>query len=182
MVKSKMSEEEITKTYVRLVDLAKKEIIIISNNLGELSDPQIMEALRRKMNTTAYLKKHYTKGEKLARKGRYQDAIREFEIAEGVVIPFKFSRHIQEFYGVLFNNLGFCCLKIGDYLKAKRYLERSLEYDPNAVFTNNNLGETCEALGQIENAIKAYQRELTINPRHPSAKQSLERLLSKNNS
>ncbi len=178
MVKSKISEGEITKTYVRLIDLAKKEIIIISNNLGELSDPQIIEALRRKTNNIAYLKKHYTEGEKLARKGRYQDAVREFEIAEGVVIPFEFSRDIQEFYGVLFNNLGFCYLKIGDYQRAKRYLERSLKHDPNAVFTNNNLGETYEALGLTGDAIKAYQRELTINSKHPTAKQNLERLLS----
>jgi len=177
----KIPEEKITEAYVRLIDLADKEIIIISNNLGEMSNLQVMEALREKANARASLVEHYTKGEDLAVHGRYSDAIKELKMAEKIIVnPCKFSSDVLNFLGVLYNNLGFCHLKIGNFSEAKAYLEKSRENALNAVFTNNNLGETYEALGQTESAIRAYQRELAINPKHPTAKQSLEKLLIKN--
>ena len=168
--------EEFVETYAELIKSADKEIIAISNDLSELSHPKIREAIRRKVNPSSYFDEHYKNGDKLASERKYREAIIEWEKVRELLESFEHLPEFSKVLGVLYNNLGFCYLNIDNHQKAKICLESSLFYDPKAVFVNNNLGELHEKLGQKDAAIKFYERELMINPQHPTAIENIKRL------
>jgi tetratricopeptide (TPR) repeat protein len=167
-------DEELVQTYAKLIDSADKEVILMSDNLGEFSHPEIREAVRKKSKPSIFFDQHYKNGEELASRGKYKEAIDEWEKVRELLERFEHQPEFSKMLGVLYNNLGFCYLNTNDNQRAKICLESSLFFDPNAVFVNNNMGDLHKKIGQNDSAIAFYEKELAINPQHPTARESIK--------
>ncbi|TAL47208.1 tetratricopeptide repeat protein [archaeon] len=160
-----------------LINTAQKEVYIISDDLNEVtSSLRVSEALERKANIQGYVEKHSRVGQELCLVGKYREAIIELEKVRDAVEQFENQRKFHDLLSTLYNNLGFCYLRFGDYNRSKLCLEQALYFNPKRVFVHNNLGEVYEGRGEPESAIGEYKKELQNNPNHPTAIQSLERL------
>lgn len=82
----------------------------------------------------------------------------------------------NDFKSGVYNNHGYAYLQLGQPESALLSLHVARQFDPQQRFVNNNMAEAFEALGKTKRAKKYYQRELEIEPEHPTARESLERL------
>lgn len=186
-------EQEI-QLLVKAINSAKKEILIRSGELDSRvwSDPRVIDAIKKK---AGYSKNHFTEclklGDELARKKEYEGAIANFDEARkflerieretGTVkrlIKNTRRESLMKAFGYIHNNIGFCYLQTGKYFEAAMHLESAIDCSPENSFAYNNLAEVHERDGRKEWAIGLYKKALEIMPDHPTAKQSLERLLS----
>ena len=67
-----------------------------------------------------------------------------------------------------YNEVGLQLLDQGRYEEAYRFLQRSLELDPYQQPIWNNLGQVYERLGQLDRAIRTYERALGNAPDDPT--------------
>jgi general secretion pathway protein D len=61
------------------------------------------------------------------------------------------------------NNEGYAYLRDGDYEKAREYFKRSLEINPNNPYAILNMGVLNEREGNIEEAIRMYEKVIQLN-------------------
>jgi len=81
-------------------------------------------------------------------------------------LPFKISSNL---------NAALCYLKIKDYMKAKLKSEKVVKLDPDNVKGFFRLGEAFLGLNEFQNAAKAYENALKIEPENNAAKQQLSK-------
>ena len=62
------------------------------------------------------------------------------------------------------SDLGYQFLEAKDYEKAKQYFEQALEINPDNPYALLNLGVVYEAQGNRDEAIKMYEKVITLNP------------------
>jgi len=61
-------------------------------------------------------------------------------------------------------DMGYQFLEAKDYEKAKKYFQQALEINPDNPYALLNLGVVYEAEGKRDEAIKVYERVITLNP------------------
>jgi tetratricopeptide (TPR) repeat protein len=73
----------------------------------------------------------------------------------------------QVHWPAAWNNRGNVLRALGNWVKAEQAYRRCLEIDPSvAAFVLPNLGQTCCALGRVQEGVHIYQQALTLQP-HP---------------
>lgn len=167
--------EDFEKEVVKLILSAKEEIVIVSDDLSEFLDVSVVGRSNEHLFESAI---------SIGESGDYRLAFELFDRARMRVESLKSefekesldSALMVPFLGVVYNNLGYCSIKLEDYQKALGYLKRGAELNPRQQFVNNNLATVYERLGNFEKAREHYKKELEINPKHPTARQSLEKL------
>jgi general secretion pathway protein D len=93
----------------------------------------------------------------------YQEKKEELDrIKAGVVKLYEGRREGTE--DMRLSDLGYQFLEAKDYDQAKEYFEQALEINPNNPYALLNLGVVYEAQGNREEAIKMYQKVITLNP------------------
>jgi len=70
----------------------------------------------------------------------------------------------QETEDMRLSDLGYQFLEAKDYDKAKQYLEQALEINPDNPYALLNMGVVYEAQGNRDEAIKMYEKVITLNP------------------
>ncbi|MFH1618297.1 MAG: tetratricopeptide repeat protein [bacterium] len=71
------------------------------------------------------------------------------------------------------NNLGLACFRRDMVPEAFQELKKALEIDPGWAVPYHNLGQVFAFMGRVDDAIKAFQRTIEINPFNPNAWASL---------
>ena len=61
-------------------------------------------------------------------------------------------------------DLGYQFLETKEYDKAKQYFEQALEINPDNPYALLNMGVVYEAQGNRDEAIKMYEKVITLNP------------------
>ncbi len=102
-----------------------KEIIEELNE--EMEELSKKKGLTREQDMAAYIT--FSEGYELMLRGDCHDSIEKFEEAL-VIDPGLHSA---------FGNIGFIYIKLGDYKKARQYLDRALSMKPDYVYSKNNL-------------------------------------------
>ncbi len=151
--------------------------------------PLISEALDRAKKPYEAMIQHAARAQTMMLQGRYEDALYDFEYFRQITTkhgltpeiiqatqPDQERQTLQEVFGGTFNNFGWTLMQVGQYEDALTLLHQTLQYNPNQIFTNNNLADCFRTLGHPEMARAHYQKELEINPTHPTAQQSLTSL------
>mgnify|MGYP001617221939 CR=1 FL=1 len=62
-----------------------------------------------------------------------------------------------------YNLLGWSQSRNGDFREAEKNLKKALELDPNLVGAHYNLGKLYEASGNLNDALKAYEKAYTLD-------------------
>jgi general secretion pathway protein D len=83
-------------------------------------------------------------------------------IKAGVVKLYEGERDQTE--DMRLSDLGYQFLEAKDYDKAKQYLEKALEINPDNPYALLNMGVVYEAEGKRDEAIKMYEKVITLNP------------------
>ena len=63
--------------------------------------------------------------------------------------------------------------KVGNFSKAKEFLNEAINIQPNNVSILNNLGTLCKGLGEIKNATSYYKKVIQIDPSNVNANYNL---------
>ena len=93
----------------------------------------------------------------------YKEKKEEIErIREGVVKLYEGRR--KETEDMRLSNLGFQLLEAKEYDKAKGCFEKALEINPDNPYALLNMGVVYEAIGKRDEAIRMYERLITLNP------------------
>jgi len=71
------------------------------------------------------------------------------------------------------NSLGYRLLRLEKTDAALVIFESNVTRNPNAANPHDSLGETYRAVGRVEDAIKSYEKALTLDPESKSAKAAL---------
>ncbi len=96
-------------------------------------------------------------------KALYQEKKEEIDrIKAGVVKLYEGRREQTE--DMRLSDLGYQFLEAKDYDKAKHYLEQALEINPDNPYALLNMGVIYEAQGKRDEAIKMYEKVITLNP------------------
>jgi general secretion pathway protein D len=83
-------------------------------------------------------------------------------IKAGVVKLYEGERDQTE--DMRLSDLGYQFLEAKDYDKAKQYLEKALEINPDNPYALLNMGVVYEAEGKRDEATKMYEKVITLNP------------------
>ncbi len=98
-------------------------------------------------------------------KSLYQEKKEELDrIKAGVVKLYEGRREQTE--DMRLSDLGYQFLQAKDYDKAKQFLEQALEINPDNPYALLNMGVTYEAQGKRDEAIKMYEKVITLNPEY----------------
>ena len=97
---------------------------------------------------------------------RYQEAKASLETAAG------FDEPHQE----VFNLLGFCHFKLGEYEKAIEAFTRAIEIEPGLAINYANIGSNLRELGKITEACEMYRHALDMDPTLDFARENLKKL------
>lgn len=102
-----------------------------------------------------------TKNALIKLRNAYEEAGNDFRAAETLELQLELypSPSDYNYLGVLYHNSG-------NYQKAIPYLERALEYSPDNVYANFNLGNTLKCAGRYSEARPYLERAFQINPDH----------------
>jgi Tfp pilus assembly protein PilF len=65
-------------------------------------------------------------------------------------------------------NLGWAYYNKGDYDKARQYLKKALELQPDFFIAQLNLGRTYLATGQLHTALSMFEAAAQLNPKDPA--------------
>ncbi len=115
-----------------------------------------------RQNLYFFLTPHIVENPQEARK-IYQEKKEEIDrIKAGVVKLYEGRRHQTE--DMRLSDLGYQFLQAKDYNKAKQYLEQALEINPDNPYALLNMGVIYEAEGNRDEAIKMYEKVITLNP------------------
>jgi general secretion pathway protein D len=96
-------------------------------------------------------------------KALYQEKKEELDrIKAGVVKLYEGRREQTE--DMRLSDLGYQFLEAKDYDKAKQYLEKALEINPENPYALLNMGVIYEAQGKRDEAIRMYEKVITLNP------------------
>ena len=117
---------------------------------------------------------------------RFQDAAYDFQYAEFLANRLGFSVHavsrmspdtkrvLQMPLGDMFGRFGYSLMALGLPEHARHRLKRALAYNSRQPFVNHNFGGCLRMLGEPSDLIaRYYQRELRLNPTHPTAAEDL---------
>ena len=114
---------------------------------------------------------------KLSKEGKYIESNEKFTKSLGILLKTtKDIKILNEYHKGTLNNIGWNYLQMGASDKAIEILEKAKKIDFQMHFVNNNLGTSYEHKGNLNKAKQFYRAELECNPKHPTAKQSLEKL------
>lgn len=78
----------------------------------------------------------------------------------------------------VFNLLGFCHFKLGEYQQAIEAFGRAIEIEPGVGINYANIGTNLRELGRIDEAIEMYRHALELDPGLDFARDNLNRLLA----
>jgi hypothetical protein len=106
-------------------------------------------------NYTAY----YNRGTALAKRGDYEQAIRDYDM----VIE------INPAYKEAYNNRGNAYAAIGSYRQAIQNYDKAIEINPNNTAAYNNRGNAFLLLGDNNQAIQNYDKAIEIDPNYAEA-------------
>lgn len=96
---------------------------------------------------------HYLLGYYYQKRGRYKEAIEEFEKA---VL-------IDPDYIKAYNGLGISCDMMGDYEKAREAYKQALRLNPYLGYIYNNIGYSYLLQGNLDEAISAFEKAIAID-------------------
>ena len=109
---------------------------------------------------------HTQRGVALKDMARYAEAKKALSLAAAYTEPH------QEVY----NLLGFCHFKLGEYEKAIEAFSRAIEIEPGLAINYANIGSNLRELGRFEEACQMYQHALDLDPTLDFARENLEKL------
>ncbi len=112
---------------------------------------------------------HYLLGRYLVERGRYGEAITEFE----KVLAIK-PDHIKAY-----NGIAVCYDNLKQYEKARAYYREAVRLGPDLAFLRNNLGYSFALEGDYNSAIEAYSKAIGLNTTNPLFHNNLAYALSK---
>ena len=115
-----------------------------------------------RQNLYFFLTPHIVENPKEAR-ALYQEKKEELDrIKAGVVKLYEGRREQTE--DMRLADLGYQFLETKEYNKAKQYFEQALEINPDNPYALLNMGVVYEAQGNRDEAIKMYEKVITLNP------------------
>jgi tetratricopeptide (TPR) repeat protein len=148
--------------------------------------PLVMEAMARAARSADAFSEHSKRGARMVGLRRYQDAVYDFQYAEFLAdrMGFKVGKvrrmapevreHLNPPLGDMFGRFGFTLMVLGQLEQARPRLVRALGHNPRQNFVNGNLAGCLRMLGEpAELVAKYYQKELRINPSHPTVAEDL---------
>lgn len=91
--------------------------------------------------------------------GEKQEHINKVE--EGVIKTYRKKKQTKD---MELSDLGYRCLQNKEYDKAKEYLEKALEINPDNPYALLNMGVVYEKEGSKDKAIKMYKKLIAVNP------------------
>lgn len=91
----------------------------------------------------------------------YEDADNDFRAAETLELQLELYPSPGEY-----NSLGVLYHNSGNYQKAIPFFERAVEYSPNSVYPNFNMGNTLRCAGRFSEAKHYIEKAFQINPNH----------------
>jgi serine/threonine protein kinase len=114
---------------------------------------------------------HLRAGDQLARQGRYNEAIVQYDRA--------ITLDPTEVNAVI--NRGYCWYSQGLLEQALDEYTRAIRIDPANAEAYNNRGMVWKDLGAYDNAIKDFQETMELDPTHPLAPNNLRDALERKN-
>lgn len=112
---------------------------------------------------------HYLLGRHLVERGRYGEALAEFEKVLA----------IKPDYVKAYNGIAVCYDNLEEYEAARAYYREALRIGPDLDYLQNNLGYSFALEGNYDSAIEAYSKAIRINAKNPRFHNNLARALSK---
>lgn len=114
-------------------------------------------------------KEHNTKGIELYKKGRFTEAIHEFEIALS----------LNPVYAEVYNNIGLAYKRMGQMEKAKINYENALRYRADYPEALNNYGILLGELGRAKDSMEYLKKATQLDPLYPDPHLNMAILLEK---
>lgn len=114
-------------------------------------------------------KEHNTKGIELYKKGRFTEAIHEFEIALS----------LNPVSAEVYNNIGLAYKRMGQMEKAKINYENALRYRADYPEALNNYGILLGELGRAKDSMEYLKRATQLDPLYPDPYLNMAILLEK---
>lgn len=114
-----------------------------------------------------FAKWHYDRGDSFLKRGRIDDAIREFDLA---------ARR-SDYYPDAYAALGTALTRKGEFAKAVSAFQTALRMKPDSARIHVALGEALEGQRRIEEAVRAYQTAIRCDPTFVAAYVNLGALL-----
>jgi general secretion pathway protein D len=93
----------------------------------------------------------------------YQEKKEEIDRIKAGVVKLYEGRP-QQTEDMRWSDLGYQFLEAKEYDKAKKYFERALEFKPDNPYALLNMGVVYEAQGKRDEAIRMYERVISLNP------------------
>jgi GWxTD domain-containing protein len=87
--------------------------------------------------------------------------VKDYRAAKGVALPFHEVQGKKEFLALL----GQCCQALAEYGEAISYYKATLAYSGANLSVLNSIGECYYRLGDMEEALIAWEKSLEINPK-----------------
>jgi len=114
-------------------------------------------------------KEHNTKGIELYKKGRFTEAIYEFEMALS----------LDPVYAEVYNNIGLAYKRMGETEKAKVNYENALRYRPDYPEALNNYGTLLDELGRRKDSMEYFKKASQLDPLYSAPYLNMAILLEK---
>jgi GWxTD domain-containing protein len=99
--------------------------------------------------------------------------MRDFQRVREILMPFEQAS--EEDFG-LFLNLGRASQEVGELEQAITFYQKALSHRGNIAEILNSIGECYLKLGNVEQALRAWEASLEINPNQKKIKQEVEKL------
>jgi len=112
---------------------------------------------------------HYLLARHYAQRGRYEEALSEFEKAIA----------IEPGHARAYNGIAICYDNLGHYEKAREYYKMALRTAPNPDYVHSNIGYSYMMQGDYASAIDAYSKAIEINTMNMHVRNSYAAALSK---
>jgi Flp pilus assembly protein TadD len=141
---------------------------------------------------------HNNLGNSYLKKGRLEEAMREFETAiriqpdlpdshnnlgivystwtrfDEAIREYRTAIHLWPGYHEAYNNLGIAYKRQGRLEDAIREFRTAIDIQPDYAEAHYNLGNVYALQGRFEEAIREFQAAILLNPNHPNAAENLE--------
>jgi protein O-mannosyl-transferase len=146
---------------------------------------------------------HSNLGVELARQGRFNDAIAQYQAAlkimpddaeshsnlgnalaarerlDEAIEQYEEAVRIKPGYAAAHSNLGVALAKRGMLDQAVTHYEKALKIQPDYIEAHCNLGNALARLGRLDDAIAQYRKALELRPDHTEIRRNLGIVLSK---